>query len=160
MSEPSARAPVEAVVTADADPALSGRVARPRIRATAVEVDRAALCDNARQIASLTGTPVVAVVKADGYGHGAVAVARVLEAAGACAGFAVSLVEEGAEGPEGLVVRRRPTQQELANMIGSCRETISRAFNQLARDGLIIARGRALVVTPALIERSERKKAA
>lgn len=68
--------------------------------------------------------------------------------------------EEGAEGPEGLVVRRRPTQQELANMIGSCRETISRAFNQLARDGLIIARGRALVVTPALIERSERKKAA
>ena len=68
--------------------------------------------------------------------------------------------EEGAEGPEGWVVRRRPTQQELANMIGSCRETISRAFNQLARDGLIIARGRALVVTPALIEKSERKKAA
>ena len=68
--------------------------------------------------------------------------------------------EEGAEGPEGWVVRRRPTQQELANMIGSCRETISRAFNQLARDGLIIARGRALVVTSALIEKSERKKAA
>jgi len=68
--------------------------------------------------------------------------------------------EEGASSAEGLVVRRRPTQQELANMIGSCRETISRAFNQLARDGLIIARGRALVVTPALIERSEKKKAA
>ncbi len=68
--------------------------------------------------------------------------------------------EEGSNSAEGLVVRRRPTQQELANMIGSCRETISRAFNQLARDGLIIARGRALVVTPALIERSEKKKAA
>jgi CRP/FNR family cyclic AMP-dependent transcriptional regulator len=68
--------------------------------------------------------------------------------------------EEGSSGPEGIVVRRRPTQQELANMIGSCRETISRAFNQLARDGLIIARGRALVVTSALIERSERRKAA
>ncbi len=68
--------------------------------------------------------------------------------------------EEGAESPDGLVVRRRPTQQELANMIGSCRETISRAFNQLARDGLIIPRGRALVVTPALIERAERKKVA
>lgn len=68
--------------------------------------------------------------------------------------------EEGAEGPEGWTVRRRPTQQELANMIGSCRETISRAFNQLARDGLIIARGRALVVTSALIEKSERRKAA
>ena len=32
-------------------------------------------------------------------------------------------------------------------MIGSCRETISRAFNQLARDGLIIPRGRSLGVT-------------
>lgn len=68
--------------------------------------------------------------------------------------------EEGASSPDGLVVRRRPTQQELANMIGSCRETISRAFNQLARDGLIIPRGRSLVMTPALIERSEKKKAA
>jgi CRP/FNR family cyclic AMP-dependent transcriptional regulator len=68
--------------------------------------------------------------------------------------------EEGAQGPDGLVVRRRPTQQELANMIGSCRETISRAFNQLARDGLIIPRGRSLVVTPALIERAERRSKA
>jgi CRP/FNR family cyclic AMP-dependent transcriptional regulator len=68
--------------------------------------------------------------------------------------------EEGASGPDGLVVRKRPTQQELANMIGSCRETISRAFNQLARDGLIIPRGRALVITPALIEKAERKRAA
>lgn len=67
--------------------------------------------------------------------------------------------EEGAQGPDGLIVRRRPTQQELANMIGSCRETISRAFNQLARDGLIIPRGRSLVVTPALIERCEKKAA-
>lgn len=68
--------------------------------------------------------------------------------------------EEGASTPDGLIVRRRPTQQELANMIGSCRETISRAFNQLARDGLVIPRGRSLVITPALIERAERKKAA
>jgi len=68
--------------------------------------------------------------------------------------------EEGAESPDGLVVRRRPTQQELANMIGSCRETISRAFNQLARDGLIIPKGRSLVVTPALIEKAEKRKAA
>ena len=66
--------------------------------------------------------------------------------------------EEGTESPEGLMVRRRPTQQELANMIGSCRETISRAFNQLARDGMIIPRGRSLVVTRALIERSSTNK--
>jgi CRP/FNR family cyclic AMP-dependent transcriptional regulator len=68
--------------------------------------------------------------------------------------------EEGAESPDGLVVRRRPTQQELANMIGSCRETISRAFNQLARDGLIVPKGRSLIVTPALIEKAEKRKAA
>jgi CRP-like cAMP-binding protein len=68
--------------------------------------------------------------------------------------------EEGTEAPEGLVVRRRPTQQELANMIGSCRETISRAFNQLARDGMIIPRGRSLIVTRALIDRAGKSRAA
>lgn len=68
--------------------------------------------------------------------------------------------EEGTEAPEGVLVRRRPTQQELANMIGSCRETISRAFNQLARDGLIIPRGRAMVVTKQLMERTGKRRAA
>lgn len=68
--------------------------------------------------------------------------------------------EDGTETPEGLLLRRRPTQQELANMIGSCRETISRAFNQLAREGLIIPRGRQLVVTNALIARIEAARAA
>jgi CRP-like cAMP-binding protein len=68
--------------------------------------------------------------------------------------------EDGSDTPEGLLIRRRPTQQELANMIGSCRETISRAFNQLARDGLIIPRGRALVVTRNLIEKTENARAA
>lgn len=67
--------------------------------------------------------------------------------------------EEGTEVPEGLLVRRRPTQQELANMIGSCRETISRAFNQMARDGLIIPRGRAMVVTRQLLDRGSRRRA-
>lgn len=73
----------------------------------------------------------------------------------------VSLAEEeGTMTPEGLLVHRRPTQQELANMIGSCRETISRAFNQLAREGLIIPRGRSLVVTDALLARSSKVAAA
>jgi CRP/FNR family cyclic AMP-dependent transcriptional regulator len=68
--------------------------------------------------------------------------------------------EDGIDAPEGLLMRRRPTQQELANMIGSCRETISRAFNQLARQGLIIPRGRALVVTHALLNREDDVRAA
>jgi CRP/FNR family transcriptional regulator, cyclic AMP receptor protein len=68
--------------------------------------------------------------------------------------------EEGNEVPEGLLLRHRPTQQELANMIGSCRETISRAFNQLAREGLIIPRGRQLIVTHALIQKTKAARAA
>ncbi len=67
--------------------------------------------------------------------------------------------EEGSQVSEGLLVRRRPTQQELANMIGSCRETISRAFNQLARDGLILSRGRAMVVTQALLQKNRKNDA-
>src|ERR1041384_3694216 len=65
------------------------------IRRTRVEVDLAAIIGNARAVRALTRTDVYAVVKADGYGHGAVAVARALTAARAVAGFAVSLVEEG-----------------------------------------------------------------
>lgn len=68
--------------------------------------------------------------------------------------------EDGSDVPEGLLMRRRPTQQELANMIGSCRETISRAFNQLAREGVIIPRGRALVVTHELLNRRSSAQAA
>jgi CRP-like cAMP-binding protein len=68
--------------------------------------------------------------------------------------------EDGSQTPEGLLLRRRPTQQELANMIGSCRETISRAFNQLAREGLIVPRGRQLVVTNDLIARTQAARAA
>src|ERR1041385_5158728 len=65
------------------------------IRRTRVEVDLAAIVANARTVRAVTGTDVIAVVKADGYGHGAVAVARALTAARAAAGFGVSLVEEG-----------------------------------------------------------------
>jgi alanine racemase len=65
------------------------------IRRTRVEVDLAAIVGNARTVRALTGAEVVAVVKADGYGHGAVAVARALSAARAVSGFGVSLVEEG-----------------------------------------------------------------
>ncbi len=65
------------------------------IRRTRVEVDLGAIVANARSVRAITGTPLYAVVKADGYGHGAIAVARALWRARAAAGFAVSLVEEG-----------------------------------------------------------------
>ncbi len=59
--------------------------------------------------------------------------------------------EDAQELPEGMLIRRRPTQQDLANMVGACRETISRTFNSLARKGLIVPRGRSLVVTRRLL---------
>jgi alanine racemase len=65
------------------------------IRRTRVEVDLGAIVRNALKVGALTGAAVYAVVKADGYGHGAIAAARALTAARAAAGFAVSLVEEG-----------------------------------------------------------------
>ena len=65
------------------------------IRRTRVEVDLAAIVGNARAVASFAGTALYAVVKADAYGHGAIAVAQALERARAANGLCVSLVEEG-----------------------------------------------------------------
>jgi alanine racemase len=61
------------------------------------EVDVSAIAANVRAFAAVTnGAGVVAVVKADGYGHGAVPVARAALEAGATH-LGVALVEEGVE---------------------------------------------------------------
>ncbi len=65
------------------------------IRRTRVEVDLAVIVANARAVREVTGTQVYAVVKADGYGHGAIAVAQALADAKAADGYCTSLVEEG-----------------------------------------------------------------
>jgi alanine racemase len=65
------------------------------IRRTRVEVDLDAIVANARAVHARVGAAVFAVVKADGYGHGAIAVAKALVDAKAAAGFCTSLVEEG-----------------------------------------------------------------
>ena len=86
------------------DGADSVRVLRPRraqpadaVRPTRAEVNLAALRHNMRVIARHAGrSKVWPVLKADGYGHGAPAVARTLERAGA-EGFCVALLEEAVE---------------------------------------------------------------
>ncbi|HJZ88287.1 MAG TPA: Crp/Fnr family transcriptional regulator [Polyangia bacterium] len=60
--------------------------------------------------------------------------------------------EDGEQREEGLLLRRRPTQQDLANMVGSCRETVSRTFAMLVRRGVMEPRGRGLLLTPKLVE--------
>lgn len=73
-------------------------VAPPSRRATRVEIDLDALADNVRHFVALAGPQagVMAVVKANAYGHGAVMVARAAVAAGA-AWLAVATVDEGAQ---------------------------------------------------------------
>jgi alanine racemase len=80
------------------------RVLRPRrampadaVRPTRAEINLAALRHNLHIVRKHAGASKVwAVLKADGYGHGAPAVARTLERAGAD-GFCVALLEEGVE---------------------------------------------------------------
>jgi CRP/FNR family transcriptional regulator, cyclic AMP receptor protein len=59
---------------------------------------------------------------------------------------------QGQVTPEGTVIPNRPTQQEMANSIGACRETVSRVVSDLARRGLITPRGRTLVVSRRLLD--------
>ena len=61
-----------------------------------VEVDLAALVDNARAIARIAGTRLLPIVKANAYGAGAVAVSRALEALDPW-GYGVATLEEGVE---------------------------------------------------------------
>ncbi len=83
-------------------PANEIRVGRDRpdtavtaLRPTRVEIDLDAIRHNVRHLgARAGGAEVCAVVKADAYGHGAVAVARAAREAGA-SWLAVALVEEG-----------------------------------------------------------------
>lgn len=61
-----------------------------------LEVDLSALVANARTVAAAAGVPLLPMVKANGYGLGAVACARALESL-APWGFGVATVEEAAE---------------------------------------------------------------
>ena len=60
-----------------------------------VKIDLDAILQNYRAVCQKTGVPVMAVIKADAYGHGAVHVARVLKEE--CPFFGVSSVSEALE---------------------------------------------------------------
>lgn len=83
--------------------ALAPLKARPEGRALRGEIDLGRIQANLRRVhAAVQGRGVLAVVKANAYGHGAVPVSRALEAAGA-AGLCVSSLEEALELREGGV---------------------------------------------------------
>jgi alanine racemase len=91
-------------IPAATPPSESMRVLKPRraapadaVRPTRAEINLASLRHNLRVVQRHAGAAKVwCVLKADGYGHGAPAVARTLERAGAD-GFCVALLEEGIE---------------------------------------------------------------
>jgi CRP-like cAMP-binding protein len=58
---------------------------------------------------------------------------------------------EGEETAEGIVVRQRPTQSEIAAMIGTSRETVSRALSEFARRGWLSMAGKRLVLRRAFL---------
>lgn len=60
--------------------------------------------------------------------------------------------EHGEYRDDGVLIRYRPTQQDLANMVGTCRETVSRALSAMGRRGLVVSRGRSLLLRHELIE--------
>jgi CRP/FNR family cyclic AMP-dependent transcriptional regulator len=52
-----------------------------------------------------------------------------------------------------LVIAKRPTHQELANLVWASRETVTRVLNTLEREGYISLRGRTIVLCKAFLER-------
>lgn len=61
----------------------------------------------------------------------------------------------------GWVLAPVPTQSELARMVGSCRETVSRTLSAMARSGLVSSSGRRMILDDSLLgETSEADAAA
>ncbi len=70
-----------------------------------------------------------------------------LDVTGRLAGIILQLAaDKSEETPEGTVIKSRPTHQELANMAGTTRETVTRILKQLENKGYIELQGRNLVI--------------
>jgi CRP-like cAMP-binding protein len=59
--------------------------------------------------------------------------------------------QDGVTMATGVLLRRRVTHQELAKLVGTCRETVTRSLAALSRRGLVVADEGRIVVTPALL---------
>ena len=53
---------------------------------------------------------------------------------------------------EGWILAPVPTQSELARMVGSCRETVSRTLSSMARSGLLSSSGRRMILGETLMQ--------
>ena len=98
--------------------------------ATRVVIDLDAISDNIDAIREKAGVPVMAVIKADAYGHGAVQVARLLK--DKCAFFCVSSILEALELRDAglttpiLILGYTPTEAFPTAILQDIRPTIYR----------------------------------
>ena len=54
--------------------------------------------------------------------------------------------DQGIEAEDGLALENRPTHQQLANMSGTTRETVTRVLSRLEEQGYLYCKGRRLVI--------------
>ena len=70
-----------------------------------------------------------------------------LDAVGRVASAVIQLVEIGGTIKEGkMIIEKLPSQQDLANMAGTSRETVSRAFKLFIEEGYIVKKENKIVI--------------
>jgi CRP/FNR family cyclic AMP-dependent transcriptional regulator len=55
--------------------------------------------------------------------------------------------KEGEKTDAGVIVKDRPTHQQIAGMVGTSRETVSRVMSELQRQGYLRTQGKRLILT-------------
>ena len=64
--------------------------------------------------------------------------------------------DQGRETEQGSLVESRPTHQQLANMAGTTRETVSRVLKRLEAQGYLVCTGRTILILREDVEHAER----
>jgi CRP-like cAMP-binding protein len=60
--------------------------------------------------------------------------------------------KDGRDSDEGIVIQERPTQQDIASMIGTSRETVSRVLSEFQRRGFLSMQGKTILLSHAFAE--------
>jgi CRP/FNR family cyclic AMP-dependent transcriptional regulator len=79
-----------------------------------------------------------------------------LDVYGRVAHFLTDLAKkEGEKVEEGILIRKRPTQQDIASMVNTSRETVSRALNEFQKRGLLRMDGKKVVLRPQFYQEAD-----
>lgn len=64
--------------------------------------------------------------------------------------------KDGKENDDGVMIQERPTQQDIASMIGTSRETVSRVLSEFQRRGFLSMQGKKILLSHAFVEQDMR----